>query len=118
MPVCVANRCVRRFTAPLAGRENKRILGILRRGFAQVLGELLEQLGNVQVDAIACAPGVPEQTRNKLQAALVALEQEAAGRELLSAIKIKGFTAADNDDWDDVRALGIDHLKPNATNQQ
>ena len=68
--------------------------------------------------AIACAPGVPEQTRHKLQAALVALEQEAAGRELLSAIKIKGFTAADNDDWDDVRALGIDNLKPNATNQQ
>ena len=64
--------------------------------------------------AIACSPDVPEPTRQKLQAALVSLEQDAAGRDLVQAIKIKGFTAATNSDWDDVRALGIDNPSPTA----
>ena len=68
--------------------------------------------------AIACRPEIPEPIRQKLQAALVSLEQDDAGRDLVRAIKIKGFTAASNGDWDDVRALGIDNLKPTAIETQ
>ena len=64
--------------------------------------------------AIACAPDVPEQIRQKLKDALVSLDQDDSGRELVQAIKIKGFVAATNRDWDDVRALGIDNLSPTA----
>lgn len=57
--------------------------------------------------AIAIHPRVSADTADKLQHALVAMEQQATGRELLSRIKINGFATANDSDWDDIRALKI-----------
>ena len=35
----------------------------------------------------------------------------AEGKEVLSALRIKGFVPAENSDWDDVRGLGLDLLR-------
>ncbi|MGB0958502.1 MAG: phosphate/phosphite/phosphonate ABC transporter substrate-binding protein, partial [Litorivicinus sp.] len=53
--------------------------------------------------AVAVAPRINEATRLKLQTALTALSDQA----ILDALKISGFTAADDSDWDDVRALNL-----------
>jgi phosphonate transport system substrate-binding protein len=60
--------------------------------------------------AIASHPNISNRTSLLLQSALVAMEQSTEGRQLLNNIKIKGFEAATNRDWDDVRALRIDLL--------
>ncbi len=39
------------------------------------------------------------------------MDQDSEGEALLKSIKIKGFESAQNNDWDDVRNLGIDLLK-------
>jgi len=59
--------------------------------------------------AIAANAKLPSDINTRLQSALVAMEQTSEGRALLESIKIKGFEAAHNEDWDDVRALNI-HL--------
>ncbi len=38
------------------------------------------------------------------------MEQNDKGKALLESIKIKGFEAAADSDWDDVRSLNIDLL--------
>lgn len=61
--------------------------------------------------AIAVHPRIDEQTLLKVQQALVAMEQDPEGRKLLDDLKIKGWAAAVDGDWDDVRALNIGLLK-------
>lgn len=57
--------------------------------------------------AIAISPNLPHEVRSRLQSALIAMEQSEEGRGLLDKLKVKGFEAARNEDWDDVRALKI-----------
>jgi phosphonate transport system substrate-binding protein len=60
--------------------------------------------------AIAAHPDISAETVSLVQSALVTMEQSAEGKALLEGIKIKGFEAAENKDWDDVRSLQIDLL--------
>jgi phosphonate transport system substrate-binding protein len=58
--------------------------------------------------AIAAHPRIPNEISNNLQQALMSLSNTTLGLELLDKIKIKGFVAAENNDWNDVRALKVD----------
>jgi phosphonate transport system substrate-binding protein len=58
--------------------------------------------------AIAAHPGLDDQTQERLSRALVGMAQSEDGRRLLQAIRLKGFEAANDADWDDVRSLRID----------
>ena len=60
--------------------------------------------------AFAAHPGVPQQDRQKLQQALAELDTTEAGRALLAAINFKGIQIADNENWNDVRALELTEL--------
>lgn len=60
--------------------------------------------------AIATHPRITQNKASALQAALVNLEQTESGQGLLKNIKIKGFEAANNEDWDDVRSLNLQEL--------
>ncbi len=60
--------------------------------------------------AIAHHPRVAGDTAQRLQQALVKMDSQADGAALLQAIKIKGFEAAQNEDWDDVRNLKLEEL--------
>ncbi|MEJ2214670.1 MAG: phosphate/phosphite/phosphonate ABC transporter substrate-binding protein [Gammaproteobacteria bacterium] len=60
--------------------------------------------------AIAAHPDIDDETANLIQDALIKMEETPEGLELLSSIKLKGFVAAKDSDWDDVRALKIDLL--------
>jgi len=57
--------------------------------------------------AIASDAKVSSEIAERLRSALIAMEQSEEGQKLLEDIKIKGFEAARNEDWDDVRALEI-----------
>ncbi|MCP3870948.1 MAG: phosphate/phosphite/phosphonate ABC transporter substrate-binding protein [Gammaproteobacteria bacterium] len=61
--------------------------------------------------AIAIHPRLQRSDAEKVQQALVAMEQDNEGKALLDSIKIKGFEVATDSDWDDVRSLNIDMLK-------
>ena len=58
--------------------------------------------------AIAVHPRVDAGIRHALQQALVAIDTDASRSDILARLKLKGFVAARNSDWDDVRALKID----------
>ena len=60
--------------------------------------------------AFAAHPGVPHELVVRLQLAMLSLEQDTKGRELLRNLSFKGITAALDSEWDDVRALGIELL--------
>lgn len=60
--------------------------------------------------AFAAHPRVGEEELNRLTHALVTLDQSEAGRTLLAPLGMPGFEAAQDSDWNDVRALGIDLL--------
>jgi len=57
--------------------------------------------------AFAAHPQVPERDREKLESALIALEQSEGGMALLRSINFKGIETAQSSDWDDVRSLNI-----------
>ena len=57
--------------------------------------------------AIASRPGMDAATRDTLLKAMLALSQDDKALELMQRIGFKGFEAAADRDWDDVRALGI-----------
>ena len=61
--------------------------------------------------AIATHPAMPPATREALQAALIQMQGDEAGRELLKGIGIQGWQAATDSDWDDVRGLQLDLLQ-------
>lgn len=60
--------------------------------------------------AFAAHPRVPAAVVNGLTAAMVAMNEVERGRALLAPLSIVGFESAEDGDWDDVRALGIDLL--------
>lgn len=62
--------------------------------------------------AIAYHPNIEPEVINKIQQAMDAMPKDPVGPELLSKIGFKGFEAARDHDWDDVRQL---HIKPEDT---
>ena len=61
--------------------------------------------------AIAAHPDTAQETLLAVQRALLAMETDTEGRKLLEPLGIKGFEAAVDSDWNDVRHLNIDRLK-------
>lgn len=57
--------------------------------------------------AIAAHPRVPEKTISKIQTVMMNLDKNTVGRSLLKPLNIKGWQAAQDSDWDKVRALDI-----------
>lgn len=60
--------------------------------------------------AIAAHPRVPTKVVQRLQQAMLAMDQDPQGKKLLASIRIKGFERGEDKDWDDVRGLEIDLL--------
>jgi phosphonate transport system substrate-binding protein len=60
--------------------------------------------------AIAVHPRVPLAERQEIGAALFRIADSPEGRTLVEALNLKGFEAAANQDWNDVRALDIREL--------
>nr|CRH07476.1 Putative periplasmic binding protein-related protein [Candidatus Magnetococcus massalia] len=60
--------------------------------------------------AFAARPGLDPQVIHNLQQAMVEMSDDPAANHLLKAINFKGFTPANNGDWDDVRSLNITQL--------
>jgi len=61
--------------------------------------------------AIAVHPRVNADLRQKIQQALIDMDQDPEGEALLKAIHFKGLERAENKDWDDVRDLNIKLLE-------
>ena len=61
--------------------------------------------------AIASHPRIPTSTVKKIQQALIRMDSSVNGKALLKMIKIKGFEAGQNDEWDDVRSLDLNFIK-------
>jgi phosphonate transport system substrate-binding protein len=57
--------------------------------------------------AFAVSPRVPADTTAKVLAAMQSLADDEEGQRLLSPLAFKGFGAANDKDWDDIRALDI-----------
>ncbi|QSP93970.1 phosphate/phosphite/phosphonate ABC transporter substrate-binding protein [Marinobacter salinisoli] len=57
--------------------------------------------------AIAAHPRVTPQTKALVEQALSQMHESERGRSILEELDMKGFQAAANTDWDDVRDLGI-----------
>ncbi|MGL6261460.1 phosphate/phosphite/phosphonate ABC transporter substrate-binding protein [Vibrio sp. WXL210] len=57
--------------------------------------------------AIAVHPSISQEKALSIQQAFLALEEHAP--ELLIPLRLKGFTVAHNDEWDDVRLLMADY---------
>jgi phosphonate transport system substrate-binding protein len=93
--------------------------GGVMRTFNNTAPEIREQLKIVWTSkgytphAIAAHPRVDEKELRKIQEALINMHNSAIGRELLESIKVKGFEAGMDDDWNDVRALNITLLNRN-----
>lgn len=60
--------------------------------------------------AIAAHPRVPQNVVLAVQETLLSLDQSESGQVLLQTLKVKGFEAGKDADWDDVRALNIQEL--------
>lgn len=61
--------------------------------------------------AIAAHPRVPQAVRQRIQQVMVDMDKDPEGKALLNSVKLKGLEIAENNDWDDVRNLGITILK-------
>lgn len=57
--------------------------------------------------AIASHPRVPEPVRRKLLEAMLAMNDDPASKSLLEGIGFKGFQAAVDADWDNIRSLNL-----------
>ncbi|USH05048.1 phosphate/phosphite/phosphonate ABC transporter substrate-binding protein [Grimontia kaedaensis] len=62
--------------------------------------------------AIATHPSLSADQHRRLRAAFVALDGSPEGKEALKKLNIKGFQSADDDAWDDIRALNISVIQP------
>jgi phosphonate transport system substrate-binding protein len=60
--------------------------------------------------AFAAHPRLPPEAVQRLVRAMQGASEDEEGRELLAALNMQGFEQAEDSDWDDVRALGIDLL--------
>lgn len=89
--------------------------GVIRT-FNNVAREIREQLrilwksDGYTPHAIAAHPRVEPHAFERIQAALVRLDEDESGVGLLEKLKINGLVAATNADWDDVRGLNIELL--------
>jgi phosphonate transport system substrate-binding protein len=61
--------------------------------------------------AFAAHPRVPPEVINRVLAAMASLANDEAGRHLLAPLAFKGIMAAQNNDWNDIRALDITLLE-------
>lgn len=61
--------------------------------------------------ALAAHPRVAEATVARILAALRSLAEDEAGRKLLAPLAFKGIAAAEDKDWNDIRALDIRRLE-------
>jgi phosphonate transport system substrate-binding protein len=68
--------------------------------------------------AFAAHPRVPEAVVARLAEVMFAMSDDAQGRQLLEPLKVQGFEAATDGDWDDVRALEIDLLDDTTSTAQ
>ena len=59
---------------------------------------------------IVTHPNMAEADRQAILNALIAVSNDTSKSLLLKNIGLSGFTASDDNDWDDVRALGIASL--------
>lgn len=90
--------------------------GGIFRTFNSLPSETRDQLTPIYVTegytphAIAVHPRVSEKTRQEVSQALYKLENDPVTLEQLSALNIKGFVPAQDQDWDDVRRLNINLL--------
>ncbi len=57
--------------------------------------------------ALAAHPRVPRQTLASVQAAMLAMDGDPKGRELLARLNFKGFEQGRDADWNDIRKLGL-----------
>lgn len=57
--------------------------------------------------AIASHPRVPEEVRKELLEAMLEMSADSAAKALLDGIGFKGFQAAQDADWDNIRALDL-----------
>lgn len=60
--------------------------------------------------AIAVNPNIEPQLARQIQHFLIRMDSHSPDKELLIPLKINGFVAAEDSQWDDVRALNIDLL--------
>lgn len=60
--------------------------------------------------AFAAHPEVPPEVSKQLVQVMQAMADDKQAKMLLKALKLKGLQAATDQDWDDVRGLGIDLL--------
>lgn len=87
--------------------------GGINRTFENIPPEVRDELKVLWVTpfytphALAVHPRLPAATVQKLQAALLALDADARGREALAGLNFKGFEAGRDADWNDIRKLGI-----------
>lgn len=91
-------------------------------GIVQTLGKLPEEIksqlkvlwmsDSYTPHALAVHPRVSADVVQKLTAALIGLDADPHGRELLSEIGLPGFEAAADAQWDGIRALHINLLEP------
>ena len=85
--------------------------GGVRRTFKAMDPQVTEQLRilweskGYTPHAIAVSATMPKALKEKLQQALIKLEQTTP--ELLDPLKFQGFVAAQDSDWDDVRELAL-----------
>ncbi len=61
--------------------------------------------------AIAVKQSLPAEVSTRLQQALLTMHQSETGIALLKNVNFNGFEPAENQDWDDVRALGLTVIK-------
>ncbi|MDM8539315.1 phosphate/phosphite/phosphonate ABC transporter substrate-binding protein [Desulfobacterales bacterium HSG17] len=60
--------------------------------------------------AFAAHPRIDTSIVLRVQSVLIEMQNNEAGNKILSGINFKGIAAANNNDWNDVRALGIELL--------
>lgn len=60
--------------------------------------------------AFASHPDVNEDVVEDITRALISMNEDPEGRALLATISFNGMQSAANEDWDDVRGLGLDLL--------
>jgi len=57
--------------------------------------------------AFAAHPRIPKETVATLQKAMIAMANDSEGKGLLKRLSFKGLVAAENREWDDIRALDL-----------
>jgi phosphonate transport system substrate-binding protein len=91
--------------------------GGVQRTFNAFSPELQKQLKIIWTSkgytphAIAAHPRMDAKVVDTIQAALTDMQNSEAGQKLLEELKIKGWQAAVDKDWDDVRELNIPNLE-------